>query len=118
MLNRTNIDVQIYVNKLIEGINQMGLVEILSEEWGIEKQEELKETLEENFIIQASLNFEEFGDPVLDEKQFEDLLIKSATECILEDMTEEGILVKKLEDGGTENVYSINPERVPEDDEE
>ena len=110
MLNRTNIDVKIYVDKLIEGINQMGVIEDLSKEWEIENKENFKELLEENLTIQASLNFEDSGDPVLNANQFEEILVRSATECTIEEMTERGILIKKLEEGGTENVYSINPE--------
>lgn len=110
MLNRTNIDVKIYIDKLIEGINQMGVIEDLSEEWEIENKQNFRELLEENLIIQASLNFEDCGDPILNDKQFEDILVRSATECTLEEMTDKGILVKKLAEEGTENVYSINPE--------
>ena len=110
MINKTNIDVKIYIDKLVEGINQMGVIEDLSEEWEIENKQNFKELLEENLTIQASLNFEECGDPILYDKQFEEILVRSATECTLEEMTEEGILVKNLDDEGTENVYSINPE--------
>lgn len=110
MINKTNIDVKIYIDKLVEGINQMGVIEDLSEEWEIENKQNFKELLEENLTIQASLNFEECGDPILNDKQFEEILVRSATECTLEEMTEEGILVKNLDDEGTENVYSINPE--------
>ena len=110
MLNRTNIDVKIYIDKLVEGINQMGVIEDLSKEWEIENKENFKELLEENLTIQASLNFEDCGDPILNDKQFEEILVRSATECTLEEMTERGILVKKLDDEGTENVYSVNPD--------
>ena len=110
MLSKTNIDVKIYIDKLIEGINQMGVIEDISNEWGIENPGSFQELLEENLTIQASLNFEDSGDPILNDKQFEEILVRSATECTMEEMAEKGILVKKLEEGGTENVYSINPE--------
>lgn len=110
MLSKTNIDVKIYVDKLIEGINQMGVIEDISNEWEIENPRSFQELLEENLTIQASLNFEDSGDPILNDKQFEEILVRSATECTIEEMTERGILVKNLEEGGTENVYSINPE--------
>jgi len=109
MINKTNIDVQIYLDQLMEGVNQSGILEIIMEEFEVEK-EYLKEILAENFTLQACINFEETGDPALDEDQFEEIIGKSAVECTVESMVQEGILVKSLEDGGMENSYSINPE--------
>ena len=109
MINKVNIDVRIYVDQLMEGINQMGMIETLAAEWGIRNEEVFKEILTENITLQASLNFEENGDPILGEKQFEDVIIRSATEHTVEEMVEGGILVKKLDKDGTENLYRINP---------
>jgi hypothetical protein len=109
MINKENIDVQIYLGSLMEGINQMGILDLLAEEFEVNK-EELRETLLENLSIQASVNFEENGDPILDEEQFDEILNRSAAECTLESMTRDGILIKSLEEGGTENSYSIHPE--------
>ena len=109
MINKVNIDVRIYVDQLMEGINQMGMIETLAAEWGIRNEEVFKEILTENITLQASLNFEENGDPILGEKQFEDVIIRSATEHTVEEMVEGGILVKELDKDGTENLYRINP---------
>jgi hypothetical protein len=109
MINKTNIDVQIYLDNLMEGVNQSGILEMIMEEFEVEK-ESLKEILTENFTLQSCINFEETGDPELDEDQFEEIIGKSALECTVESMVQEGILVKSLEEGGTENSYSINPE--------
>ena len=109
MINKVNIDVRIYVDQLMEGINQMGMIETLAAEWGIQNEEVFKELLTENITLQASLNFEENGDPILGEKQFEDVIIRSATEHTVEEMVEGGILVKELDKDGTENLYRINP---------
>ena len=111
MINKVNIDVRIYVDQLMEGINQMGMIETLAAEWGIQNEEVFKEILTENITLQASLNFEENGDPILGEKQFEDVIIRSATEHTVEEMVEGGILVKELDKDGTENLYRINPEK-------
>ena len=111
MINKVNIDVRIYVDQLMEGINQMGMIETLAAEWGIQNEEVFKELLTENIILQASLNFEENGDPILGEKQFEDVIIRSATEHTVEEMVEGGILVKELDKDGTENLYRINQEK-------
>ena len=110
MINKTNIDVQIYVDKLMEGLNQMGLIESLSDEWGVRDQDEFKDVLTENLVLGAAVNFEECGDPTLWETEFEDILVRSVTEYTINDMVEEGVLTKGLEDDGVENVYSINPE--------
>ena len=110
MINKTNIDVQIYVDKLMEGLNQMGLIESLSDEWGVRDQDEFKDVLTENLVLGASLKFEESGDPTLGETEFEDILVRSVTEYTINDMVEEGVLTKKLDENGVENVYSINPE--------
>jgi hypothetical protein len=110
MIRKTNIDVQIYIDQLMEGINQMGLIEILSEEWGVSDQDEFKGILTENLMLKASINFEDEGDPTLGEIEFEEILIKSVTEYTVNDMVETGLLTKNLAEGGTENVYSINPE--------
>ena len=110
MINKTNIDVQIYVDKLMEGLNQMGLIETLSDEWGVRDQDEFKEVLTENLVLGASLRFEESGDPTLGETEFEDILVRSVTEYTINDMVEEGVLTKKLDENGVENVYSISPE--------
>ena len=111
MINKVNIDVRIYVDQLMEGINQMGMIETLAAEWGIQNEEVFKELLTENITLQASLNFEENGDPILGEKQFEDVIIRSATEHTVEEMVEGGILVKELDKDGTENLYRINQEK-------
>ena len=95
----------------MEGINQMGMIETIAAEWGIRNEDEFKELLTENITLQASLNFEENGDPVLGEKQFEDVLVRSATEHTVEEMVEEGILAKKLDEDGIENTYSIKTEK-------
>jgi hypothetical protein len=110
MINKTNIDVQIYVDKLMEGLNQMGLIESLSDEWGVRDQDEFKDVLTENLVLGASLKFEESGDPTLGETEFEGILVRSVTEYTINDMVEEGVLTKKLDENGVENVYSINPE--------
>ena len=109
MINKTNIDVQIYVEKLMEGLNQMGLIESLSDEWGVRDQDEFKDVLIENLVLGAAVNFEECGDPTLGETEFEDILVRSVTEYI-NDMVEEGVLTKGLQEDGVENVYSISPE--------
>ena len=110
MINKTNIDVQIYVDKLMEGLNQMGLIESLSDEWGVRDQDEFKDVLIENLVLGAAVNFEECGDPTLGETEFEDILVRSVTEYTINDMVEEGVLTKKLDENGVENVYSISPE--------
>jgi len=109
MTNRKKIDVQIYLDKIVSGINQMGILESISEEWGIEK-EDLEETLKENILYQAEINFEESGDPTLTEVEFEDIIHKSTVECTIESMVDQGILVKNLDLESMENTYSINPE--------
>ena len=111
MINKVNIDVRIYVDHLMEGINQMGMIETIAAEWGIRNEDEFKELLTENITLQASLNFEENGDPVLGENQFEAVLVRSATEHTVEEMVKEGILSKKLDEDGIENTYSIKTEK-------
>jgi len=110
MINKTNIDVQIYVDKLMEGLNQMGLIETISDEWGVRDQDEFKDVLIENLVLGAAVNFEEWGDPTLGKNEFEDILVRSVTEYTINDMVEEGVLTKKLDENGIENVYSISPE--------
>ena len=118
MVNRKNIDVQIYLGKIMSGINQMGILETLSEEWGIEK-ENLEEILKENITYQSEINLEERGDPTLTDVEFEDILHRSTVECTVESMVEEGVLVKNFDLESMENTYSINPEsKLPEDGEE
>ncbi len=111
MLNKTNIDVRIYVDQLMKGINQMGMIETIAAEWGIRNEEEFKDLLAENITLQASLNFEENGDPSLGEKQFEGIIFRSATESTIEEMAEDGVLVKKLDENQIENSYRINTEK-------
>lgn len=48
MINKINIDVQIYIEKLMEGINQIGLIENLVTEWGIEDAKEFEDVLGRN----------------------------------------------------------------------
>jgi hypothetical protein len=110
MINKTNVDVLIYINKLMEGMNQMGIIESSCEEWGIEKMD-LRDSLTENFSIQASMNFEENGDPIISESQFEEIFHRSLVECTIESMVDEGVLVKDLDGDLSQNVYSVNPER-------
>ena len=111
MINKVNIDVRIYVDQLMKGINQMGMIETIAAEWGIRNENEFKELLAENITLQSSLNFEENGDPVLGEKQFENVIVRSATEYTVEEMVEDGILAKKLDEDGIENTYSIKIEK-------
>lgn len=92
----------------MEGINQMGLIESLVDEWGIKNEENFKDLLVENITLQASMNFEENGDPILGEDQFQNVLVRSATEHTVEEMVEEGLLIKGLDENGVENTYRIN----------
>ena len=69
-MKRVKTDVEIYIHSLMEGINQLGLIDELVEEWGLRDVEEFREVLAENFSIEASVNFEDKGNPVLDEDQF------------------------------------------------
>ncbi len=108
MINKTKEDVQIYIDSLSEGINQLGILDMLAEEFEVDK-EELRGSLLENLTIQASVNFEENGDPVLDENQFDQILNKSAVECTVESMVKNGILIKNLEEGDIENTYAVHP---------
>jgi hypothetical protein len=109
-MKRVNTDVEIYIHSLMEGINQLGLIDELIEEWGLRDVDEFKEVLAENFTIEASVNFEEKGNPVLDEEQFTKTLNTSLTEYTLDSLTEEGILIKNLKEGETENTYTLSPE--------
>jgi hypothetical protein len=109
-MKRVNTDVEIYIHSLMEGINQLGLIDEFIEEWGLRDVEEFKEVLAENFTIEASVNFEENGSPVLDEDQFTKTLNISLTEYTIESLVDEGVLIKNLKEGETENTYSLNPE--------
>lgn len=118
MINKKNIDVQIYLEKIMSGVNQLGLLETISEEWGIEK-ESLEEVLKENILYQAEINFEENGDPTLSDVEFENIIHKSTVECTVDSMVEEGVLLKNFDIESMENTYSINPEaNLSEDGEE
>lgn len=110
MINKINIDVRIYVDKMMEGINQMGMIESLVDEWGIKNEETFKDILVENITLQASMNFEENGDPILNEDQFQDVVVRSATEHVVEEMVQDGLLVKGLDEDGIENTFRINLE--------
>ena len=116
MLNKINIDVRIYVDRLMEGINQMGLIESLVDEWGIKKGEDFKDLLIENITVQASMNFEENGDPILDEEQLQEVIVRSATEHTVEEMVEDGLLTKSLDENGVENSYRITLKEDGEED--
>lgn len=116
MLNKINIDVRIYVDRLMEGINQMGLIESLVDEWGIKKGEDFKDLLIENITVQASMNFEENGDPILDEEQLQEVIVRSATEHTVEEMVEDGLLTKSLDENGVENSYRITLQEDGEED--
>jgi len=116
MLNKINIDVRIYVDRLMEGINQMGLIESLVDEWGIKKGEDFKDLLVENITVQSSMNFEENGDPILNEEQLQEVIVRSATERTVEEMVEEGLLTKSLDENGIENSYRITLQEDGEED--
>lgn len=118
MINKKNIDVQIYLERIMSGVNQLGLLETVSEEWGIEKNS-LEETLRENILYQSEINFEESGDPTLTDVEFEQIIHESTVECTVESMVEEGVLLKNFDLESMENTYSINREaELPEDGEE
>ena len=111
MINKINIDVQIYIEKLMEGINQIGLIENLVTEWGIEDAKEFEEVLKENLSLSASLAYEENSDPTLNEEQFEHALVKSLTEYTVDTLVENGSLIVDLDQERGENVYMLNPEK-------
>lgn len=117
MINKNNIDVQIYLDKVMEGINQLGILESLSEEWGIEK-EDLEGVLKENISYQAEINFQESGDPTLSEDEFEDILQESTVECTLEDMARRGTINKRFDLESMQNVYYLkeNFEDIQDDE--
>lgn len=109
-MKKVNTDVEIYIHELMEGINQLGIIEDLIEEWGLRNVEEFKEPLAENFTLEASINFEDSGRPILDEVQFEKVLNLSLTEYTVDSLVEEGFLIKNLKAGETENTYILNPD--------
>lgn len=110
-MKKVKTDVEIYVHSLMEGINQLGMIEDLIEEWGLKDPEEFKEVLEENFALEASINFEENGDPILDEDQFSKVLNRSLTEYTIDTLVDEGVLIKNLKEGEVENTYILNPDK-------
>jgi len=119
MINKVKSDVETYIHELMEGINQLGIVEDLIEEWGLRDVEEFKEVLAENFTLEASINFEENGRPILNEVQFTKVLNLSLTEYTVDSLVDEGILIKNLKEGETENTYILNPdEKIDLDGEE
>ena len=63
-MKKVNTDVEIYIHELMEGINQLGIIEELIEEWGLRDVEEFKEVLIENFTLEASINFEDNESPI------------------------------------------------------
>jgi len=109
-MKRVNTDVEIYIHELMEGINQLGIIEDLIEEWGLRNVEEFKEVLAENFALEASINFEENGRPILDEVQFTKVLNLSLTEYTVDSLVDEGVLIKTLKEGEIENTYILNPD--------
>jgi len=111
MINKINIDVQIYIEKLMEGINQIGLIENLVTEWGIEDAKEFEDVLKENLSLSASLAYEENSDPTLNEEQFEHALVRSLTEYTVDTLVEDGSLIVDLDQEKGENVYMLNPEK-------
>ena len=111
MINKINIDVQIYIEKLMEGINQIGLIENLVTEWGIEDAKEFEDVLKENLSLSASLAYEENSDPTLNEEQFEHALVRSLTEYTVDTLVEHGSLIVDLDQERGENVYMLNPEK-------
>lgn len=111
MINKINIDVQIYIEKLMEGINQIGLIENLVTEWGIEDAKEFEEVLKENLSLSAALAYEENSDPTLNEEQFEHALVRSLTEYTVDTLVEHGSLIVDLDQERGENVYMLNPEK-------
>lgn len=111
MINKINIDVQIYIEKLMEGINQIGLIENLVTEWGIEDAKEFEDVLKENLSLSASLAYEENSDPTLNEEQFEHALVRSLTEYTVDTLVEDGSLIVDLDQERGENVYMLNPEK-------
>lgn len=115
MINKINVDVQIYIEKLMEGINQIGLVENLAGEWGISDKEDFEGVLKENLTLASSLAFEESGDPTLDEKTFESSLVRSLTEYSVDSLVKEGKITADLDEETGENVYSIHPDFKPEE---
>jgi hypothetical protein len=109
-MKKVNTDVEIYIHELMEGINQLGIIEELIEEWGLRDVEEFKEVLAENFTLEASINFEDNESPILDEDQFEKVLMSSLTEYTLDSLVEDGFIIKNLKEGEIENTYTVNPD--------
>lgn len=111
MINKINVDVQIYIEKLIEGINQIGLIENLAVEWGIKDEKEFENVFKENLTLTSSLAYEENNDPTLTEDQFEKALVRSLTEYTVDTLVEDGSLIVDLDQEKGENVYMLSPEK-------
>jgi hypothetical protein len=106
-MKKVNTDVEIYIHELMEGINQLGIIEDLIEEWGLRNVEEFKEVLAENFTLEASINFEDNESPILDEAQFEKILMSSLTEYTIDSLVDDGFIIKNLKEGEIENTYTL-----------
>jgi len=99
-----NIDGEIYKNQLLQNFDW----EAIADEFELlDKQELLKETIEEELDILIESNIVEFDDPKLTERQFFMLITQTATRIHLDNLVKEGLIQAEVDPEIGENVYSL-----------
>jgi hypothetical protein len=109
-MEKNPIDVTIYMQKMSssETINEM--LTGMSKKEEIENPEKLRETFLSKLELKAMENYVDYGDPILDEEQFNSVVIESLVEVTLEELMSKGLIEADFDVEKGENVYMLNEE--------
>lgn len=108
MIDKVKMEVYVYISVLFAEIEKEGIFDELCEDLEIEDRDKFKDILQTILSFKSSVNFEESGIPDVDEDQYEESIKESFTEYILEEMLEEGTIIKDFDPSIGENIYKLN----------
>lgn len=106
-MDKNSIDSKIYVSKLLEELDNLGLVGNLLDSDEIVNGENFREILSEEIYIKACENEIDCGDPVLSEDQLDEIIYRCIMQDNLDSLEKDGLVGKTFSAEEMNHVYSL-----------
>jgi hypothetical protein len=106
-MDKISIDSKIYVSKLLEELDNLGLAGNLLDSDEIVNEENFRQILSEEVYIKACENEIECGLPILSEEQLDEIIHRCIMQDNLDSLEKDGLLGKTFSSNEMNNVYSL-----------
>lgn len=106
-MDKNSIDSKIYVSKLLEELDNLGLVGNLLDSDEIVNEENFREIFSEEIYIVACENEIEFGLPILSEEQLDEIINRCIMQENLDSLERDGLVGKTFSVEEMNHIYSL-----------